>query len=379
MFKQDSFFAKTDKYSRLENTIYIVCWTIVFCIPIVSQIINIHSGENSSIQWEFVVRGYQFLIPIFLLFLINNFVLLPKLFWKDRKIWYCAVIVILLGLLWFIQQPPRPEHLEPDMPPMLERPMPEMFAPDMPPMPMPRPHEWFDIIHLTNLVIELCIIFANFGIKLYIQSMRQEVVMLNVQNEKMLQELQSLKYQISPHFLMNTLNNIQSLIEIDSASAYKTIQQLSKMMRYLLYDNNIQYVELKKEVEFMQNFIELMRIRYPESVKISASFPQEDKGITISPLLFISFIENAFKYGVSYSEESLISVKIGIESEKLQFSCMNRIPKEGANQKKGSGIGIKNVQRRLDLIYGDLYKMNIDTKDNIFMVELSLPLNPETV
>ncbi|MCF0180403.1 MAG: sensor histidine kinase [Bacteroidales bacterium] len=374
MVRQSSLFSKVDKYSRLENTIYIVCWTIVFCIPIVSQIIDIHSGEYNAVQWKHVVMGYQALVPIFLLFLINNFVLLPKLFWKDKKIWYCVVIVGLFVLLWLIQEPPRPKHLEVEMPPMQD-----MFAHDLPPMPMPRPHGLFDMFHLTNLVIELCVIFANFGIKLYIQSMRQEMLVLNIQNEKMLQELQSLKYQISPHFLMNTLNNIQSLIESDTNAAYKTIQQLSKMMRYLLYENNIQQVELSKEVEFMQNFIELMRIRYPESVKISASFPADDRGITIPPLLFISFIENAFKYGVSYTEESMISVKIVVERDTLQFLCLNRIPKDGATQKKGSGIGIKNVQRRLDLIYGDLYNMNIETKDNTFMVELSLPLNPDAV
>ena len=387
MFKQDGFFPKADKHSKLENSIYIVCWTIVLCIPIVSQIIDVHSGEISSVQWGEVFKGYRDLAPIFLLFVINNFVLLPKLFWKDRKILYFAILLAMLALLWFIQVPPEPHHM--DM--IGQAPVPDIFTTDMPPMPdmpdmppapdmpMPKPHGLLDMFHITNLVIELCIILANFGIKLYIQTLRQEVLVLNIQNEKMLQELQSLKYQISPHFLMNTLNNIQSLIESNPTAAHKTIQQLSKMMRYLLYDNNTQQVELTKEVEFMKNFIELMRIRYPESVKISADFPDDAKGISIPPLLFISFIENAFKYGVSYTEESLITVKVGIDETNLHFSCMNTIPKDVANHNKGNGIGIKNVQRRLDLIYGSQYDMNIDTTDNRFTVGLSLPLNPETI
>ena len=397
-------FSNNDKYKRLELAIYLVCWIIVFCIPLITQTYALLTGETTDFQWKVIMRHFDMMMPILVLFVLNNSVLLPLLFWKRHKVLYFIAVTGALIALWFVQGPPRHRPQEPVGPPQIELtidpradaprpsadvPLPSADAPlpsadvPRPKVPAhspvikegerPHPHE-FGLFRITMIIIALCVIFANFGIKIYIHSLRRDVLMLNIQNEKMFQELQSLKYQVNPHFLMNTLNNIQSLIETSPVTAYKTIQQLSKMMRYVLYDNNSQSVPLHKEVEFMRSFIELMKIRYPDNVKISFDFPVEDVDVLVPPLLFISFLENAFKYGVSYTEESVIFVKLCVEDNNLIFYCANNIFKDMKKPRKDSGIGLKNVLRRLDLIYDDRYDLQISEVENTYIVEMRLPV-----
>ena len=351
--------AKSDKYSRLEDAIYAAAWVVIFSLPLLSEAYEVWSGRADVFEWRAILHAIRNIAPFLLLFLLNNWCLLPHLFWKKRKACYFAVLACLFALMWSIQTPPAHPHFDPTtMPPEFE---------------IPRPHHGpLDMFHITNLIIEICIISANFGIKLYIQSIRRENQLLNMRNEKMTQELQSLKYQISPHFLMNTLNNIQSLIESNPATAARTVQQLSHLMRYLLYDNNSHDVPLRQEIQFMHNFIALMRLRYPDSVRISTNLPDDDEGLRIPPLLFISFIENAFKYGVSYTSDSEINISLTILPDHLLFRCSNIISQEAAQTRHGSGIGIQNVRRRLDLIYADDYSLQITQPDNHFLVELKL-------
>lgn len=121
-------------------------------------------------------------------------------------------------------------------------------------------------------------------------------------------ELKYLKYQLNPHFFMNTLNNIHALVDIDSEKAKKTIIELSKLMRYVLYEANKSQISLKYEIQFLENYIALMKLRYTEHLDIQTEFPLIVPHVQIPPLLFISLLENAFKHGVSYRESSYIHV-----------------------------------------------------------------------
>ena len=356
---------KNDKYSRLELTIYVFSWVFAFSLPVLLQVYDVLSGDIPEFHWDEVLRSLNLLLPGFLIFLLNNYVLLPRLFWGHKKVWYFVILIAILVAVWCLHTPPHGPMHGP-VPPELSQSMPESAATLAPP-----PH--FDIFLITKMVIILCVLFANFGVKLYIKSLRSEMQMLNIQNEKMQQELKSLKYQISPHFLMNTLNNIQSLIESNPETAYQTIQKLSKMMRYLLYDNNTHDVALAQEVKFMQNFIDLMKIRYPSTVKISAEFPENVDGIDVPPLLFISFIENAFKYGVSYTADSMISVSLSIDGDRINFYCANFCSQDTQSDKNRSGIGLKNVKRRLELIYGNDFELKISKQKGLYIVEMAIP------
>ena len=179
-------------------------------------------------------------------------------------------------------------------------------------------------------------------------------------------------YQINPHFFMNTLNNIHALVEFDPVKAQEMIVELSKMMRFVLYEGNKQSVPLSRELDFIRHYVTLMQLRYTERVRITLNLPQETPERQIPPLVLITFIENAFKHGVSYQRESFIEVTVMVENETLRFSCHNS-KADRPNEEKG-GVGLANVRRRLDLIYGEKYRLSIKDKPDAYHVELYLPL-----
>ncbi len=204
------------------------------------------------------------------------------------------------------------------------------------------------------------------------------------QNEKIQQEkekahqdteLAFLKNQISPHFFFNALNNIYALIAIDSNKAQKSVEKLSGLMRYLIYESDIKTIELSKEFEFNQNYIDLMRQRLTSKVKLEVYISEIVSNFNIPPLLFIPFIENAFKHGVSYREKSFIKIMLKSEMDKVIFECRNSIPKKhnGDELIKG-GVGVANIKKRLDLIYGDKADLKMMSEDDEFVVSLTIPL-----
>ena len=169
-------------------------------------------------------------------------------------------------------------------------------------------------------------------------------------------ELSNLRNQINPHFLLNTLNNIYALTAFVVPKAQEAIQELSKMLRHILYDYQQPTVSLKDEVEFLQNYVNLMRIRLSESVEIKFNTSTPNPQIEVTPMLFISLVENAFKHGISSSEPSF--VHISIESDEKQIVCdiQNSNHPKPANDHSGHGIGLMQVQRRLDLSYPGRYQ-----------------------
>jgi len=174
-------------------------------------------------------------------------------------------------------------------------------------------------------------------------------------------ELKSLRSQINPHFLLNTLNNIYALTAMDTYRAQNAIQQLSKLLRHMLYDNMQDYVNLQDEIQFLENYVNLMKIRLPNSVDVTLQKIVPDADVKVAPLIFISLIENAFKHGVSMTEPSFIRILIKAEvkpdgSEKqLVCSIENSYFPKPEQDRSGHGIGLEQVQRRLDLLYPNRY------------------------
>jgi LytS/YehU family sensor histidine kinase len=222
-------------------------------------------------------------------------------------------------------------------------------------------------------VVVLVLMFAaNLGAKLYFRNRSDHKRLLVLEKQNLEQQLEYLKYQISPHFFMNTLNNIHALVDIDSEKAKQTILELSKMMRFVLYEGNKQGVPLDREIAFLQNYITLMKLRYTDKVRITVDTPASMPNKEVPPLMFITFVENAFKHGVFYRLESFIEVKIESREDHLVFSCRNsKIPKE---DDKHGGVGLTNVKQRLDLIYGDRYTLDINDEQNTYTVKLTIPL-----
>ena len=168
-------------------------------------------------------------------------------------------------------------------------------------------------------------------------------------------ELSNMRSQINPHFLLNTLNNIYALTAFDAPKAQEAIQELSKMLRHILYDYQQPTVPLKDEVEFLQNYINLMRIRLPNSVEVDAKFNVGNSHLQIAPMLFISLVENAFKHGVSPTEPSFINISVSADEEQIVCDIQNSNHPKTAGDNSGHGIGLQQVQRRLDISYPNNY------------------------
>lgn len=171
---------------------------------------------------------------------------------------------------------------------------------------------------------------------------------------------------------MNTLNNIHALVDIDAAKAKKALVELSKLMRYVLYETSNKTILLTREIQFLDNYIELMKLRYIDKVDIDVVFPAAVPEVQIPPLLFISFIENAFKHGVSYRKDSLIRISMELDGDKLIFRCSNSNRRKEDEQHHG--IGLENIRKRLRLLFGNDYTLSIDDTDDYFNVLLIIPL-----
>ena len=209
--------------------------------------------------------------------------------------------------------------------------------------------------------------------------MRDEQRMVELERQSLQAEMDYLKYQINPHFFMNTLNNIHAMIDIDSEAAKSTVIELSKMMRYVLYDSENAHTNLVQEVQFMENYISLMRIRYMSDVDVHFDvqnpLPATAK---VPPLLMIVFVENAFKHGVSYDEPSYVHIDLHCENGNAIFQVRNSRHKELKVQK--GGIGLENVSKRLELLFGKSYKLDIDDSQELeYRVKLSIPMTYDKV
>ncbi|HNW57925.1 MAG TPA: histidine kinase, partial [Bacteroidales bacterium] len=179
--------------------------------------------------------------------------------------------------------------------------------------------------------------------------------------------------QISPHFFFNTLNNIYSLISISPEDSQKAVLKLSKLMRYLLYETEHGNTSLNSEIKFMNNYIDLMKLRVSDKIKLSVSFPEKYDDLNIPPLLFIPFIENAFKHGISYREASFIDINMQVEKDSISFRCCNSVAKtREESEKKDSGIGLENVSKRLNLLFPEKHELTINKSDTTFEVILNI-------
>lgn len=250
------------------------------------------------------------------------------------------------------------------------------FRDDRPRPQFKEPRPLIGPAELTNTLALIFLMGMNLGVKLYYKADKDRNRMQQLEKENLKQRLNYLRYQISPHFFMNTLNNIHALVDIDPEKAKKSIVELSKLMRHILYDGDTNKSPLSDEVQFLQNYIALMKMRFTGMVKVNTDFPAMTSQKGIAPLILAIFAENAFKHGVSYKSPSTIDMTLRCHNnEFILFTCKNSKRKDGAKEKDlDGGIGLRNVKNRLELIYGDRYHIDIkDTEDN-YKVRLLLPL-----
>jgi sensor histidine kinase YesM len=189
-------------------------------------------------------------------------------------------------------------------------------------------------------------------------------------------ELKNLRSQINPHFLLNTLNNIYALTAIDQSRAQDAIQQLSRMLRHLLYDNQEREVSLTDEIQFIENYISLMKIRLSQNVDVTFHRQVALPGIKVAPLIFISLIENAFKHGVSPVEPSFVHISITATEHDITCQIENSNHPKSNNDRSGHGIGLSQVQRRLELAYPKrfIWEKGVNEEGNIYTSTIHIHL-----
>lgn len=214
----------------------------------------------------------------------------------------------------------------------------------------------------------------NIAISLLFKSIKDAKQLDELESRTLRTELNYLKAQINPHFFMNTLNNIHALIEIDGKKAKRTVIELSKLMRYVLDEAENQFISLEKEIEFIENYIALMRIRYTEDVKITSVYPQVIPFVEIPPLLLITLIENAFKHGINLNGKSYIYSQITIEEGHLLYSVVNSLPMDQPVSST-KGVRLENMRKRLELLFGkENYMLDSYASNGVFIANLNIPI-----
>lgn len=253
-----------------------------------------------------------------------------------------------------------------------------MLLPAEPPRPLQEVgmHKGLFIIRNLSDKILFMILIQAFNLLLkYFFIQQQKLRLEEAKSREAIQtELNFLKNQISPHFFMNTLNNIHALIDYDSDVAKETVISLSCMMRHILYDSQSKKVPIKKEMDFIRSYVELMKLKTSEKVLITCNIPEDFPEKNIPPLIFTSLIENAFKHGISLKEKSYISIDFSFPDEKHLRCRIVNSNHSLKNQNGYKGIGLENTRRRLDIEFSSSYELDIDCTEKEFIVNLNIPI-----
>ena len=239
--------------------------------------------------------------------------------------------------------------------------------------------EWYfySVLHIFHAVsITLFIVIFVGMLRFAVDWFEFEAKKKAVENERLMAELNFLKAQINPHFLFNTLNNLYYLVYTKSDNATVIIDKLSKMMRYMIYDSNHPKVLLSKEIEYMQNYIDLERLRLNNEIPIRFHIEGDADGAMIAPLVFITFLENAFKHGVSSNKPGAwVDVQIRLNGKECFYTVENSKLASSPNANGKSGIGLQNVQRRLELSYPGQFDLHTEDAADRYKVELKILLS----
>lgn len=231
------------------------------------------------------------------------------------------------------------------------------------------------VIHISAVTLFIVIFVAmlRFAQDWFALQARNKTI----ENERLSAELNFLKAQINPHFLFNTLNNLYYLAFTQSPNTTEVIEKLSQMMRYMIYDSNHNRVLLQKEIDYMHNYISLERLRLNNHIPVNFQLEGNPDGVFIAPLIFITFLENAFKHGVSNNNAAAwVNIHIQIQGTACTYTVENsKLPQKSTTSLEKSGIGLLNVQRRLELSYPQQYELLVEEDDDRYYVQLKLNLN----
>ncbi|HEY3388970.1 MAG TPA: histidine kinase [Prolixibacteraceae bacterium] len=349
--------------NKIKLLLHAIGWIIVIIIPLYLN--NAFGGGNLHRLYEFYLHTFSAAV----IFYLGYLWLVPRFFLQERKITYVIILIGLIISTHFITNFIEASYLfDPIEDAKFWEAMKSISGKDENFRPPMKAFGFFN--HFLSSAL-----LSGFAIGLGVmEKLKQnEKKQKELEKEKLNSELAFLKNQVSPHFFFNTLNNIYSLIGIDGPTAQESVLKLSKLMRYLLYESEHGETMVSSEIDFMNNYIDLMKLRLSPRVELKVDFPKEFPDISVPPLLFIPFIENAFKHGVSYRDRSYINIAMKIEADQIRFSSENSIGRSSqAGDLQHSGIGLENVRKRLGLLFPGKYDLKIEQDETIFRVKLTI-------
>ncbi|SMO51021.1 sensor histidine kinase [Gracilimonas mengyeensis] len=399
MSKENQFIEKIKihKTQWIVAGIHVFGWLLLFSLPTYLQLNHPFGFE---LPWEVQVKNYLFIFLLLVLFYLNYFLLIPKMLFQRKFLGY-AVSVVAIVLLTMMtnnlmhdvlnvneafrearrNDPNRPVSFIPPFQGIGDTVNPvigvgmdvdSLLISPMPP-PEDRGPERRGAFDFLALLSSMFIVLLGTGIQFGQQWYRNEQEKEEIGREKLQTELSFLKNQVNPHFFFNMLNNIYSLIQSKPDRAQKAVHKLSKLMRYMLYESSREKVTLGMEVNFMENYIELVKVRLSQAISVDFIKEVEDDELTIPPLLFIPFLENVFKHGVRQNDPAIVTIYIRQTKDFIEFLTQNNVYKP-VNNTDQKGIGLKNAKRRLDLLYKDNYSLKVRDKGERFIVYLKIPV-----
>ncbi len=328
-------------------------WILVFLWPLLSY------EELSQVQYV-INRNWLATSSLCIVFYINYFILVDQYFFIPKKLlFYSFNLLLIVGVFFLVNQ-------------LLEL---IIFSPTRNGMRMRELRS--TTVSSIQLVLPMILgIGMCVGLKINKKWSKNELQLEKVKQTQLDAEIKYLRYQVQPHFLFNTLNNIYSLIDSAPKIAKTSVHSLSKMMRYLLHDSAVNKVSLVKEIEFLERYIDLMQLRVSSNLTLEKSFPIINQPIQIAPLLLITFIENAFKHGIDAVQASHIKIKLTIENDAIHYQVINSSFPQNKNI-TDSGIGLENLKKRLELLYPNRFELVEEEIEREYKAKLILKLKQD--
>jgi len=313
---------------------------------------------------RFATRAFASFVSFFIVIQINANYLFPYLFLRKRQaLYYLSSILLIAVTVLFL-------NLE-------IFPWSSWFK--MPPMPIAEEINrqnsegirWFrEFMHLIIALLGSTL----FGITRFANKKEKEA--FGFQNEKLETELKFLKSQVNPHFLFNALNNIYSLAVMQAPQTPESVMQLSEILRYMVYDSNEPSVSLNNEIKYIENFVDLHLLKNSKGMNVELNLDKSAPSLKVAPLLFIPFVENAFKHSkIENLKEGFIKIKLEVIEKAIIFSCSNSKPKEVFTKDGVGGVGLVNTKKRLSLLYPDRHNLTIKDTDEMYEVILKITLS----
>ena len=341
--------SKRNRQNYIIDLAQLIVWAGLMLAP---SLVDLTITRELKSALKILTGTLHMMLPLFAVYALNYYLLIPFFLHKQGKAkWFYLANAVLL-LAWNLPRLFRtPDFPQETLDAFGERGMWAIYVGSL----------------LAAIFIQVILIALAVGIRHIMRSNEEKMEVTQA-------ELTWLKHQLNPHFLFNTLNNISSLTQIDPDKAQESIGQLSDLLRYALYDSEADKVSLAAELEFMDNYIDLMALRCNELTTVSKELEAPAEHVEVAPLLFISLIENAFKHGVNARYPSFVKVDMHYADGLLTFRCANSLFEKQGGDHIGSGIGLENMKRRLELLYPGRYNYSQKAGDGSYQVEVTLKI-----